>query len=60
MIRRVINVNGKFSFLAFFLLMDMKIRVVFPHQTATPSTGVQKFVELFVVVDNTEVDERHT
>lgn len=29
-------------------------------QKATPSAGVQKFVELFVVADNTEVDEGDT
>lgn len=34
--------------------------IIFPHQKSKPSTGVQKFVELFVVVDNTEVRKGHT
>lgn len=58
-IRRVVNMNGKFSFRAFFVLMDLKIRIIPPHQKPKPSTGVPKFVELFVVVDNTEVQKRH-
>lgn len=52
--------NGKFSFRAFFfVLMEWKIRILLPHQKPKPSTGVPKFVELFVVVDNTEVPQRH-
>lgn len=43
----------------FFVLMDLKIRILFPHQKPKPSTGVPKFVELYVVVDNTEVQKRH-
>lgn len=48
------------SISAIFVLLDLKLRIMFPHQKPKPSTGVQKFVELFVVVDNTEVRKGHT
>lgn len=40
--------------------LDLKMIIIFPHQKSKPSTGVQKFVELVVVVDNTEVRKGHT
>lgn len=54
------ELEWKIQFCGFFVPMDLKIRTVFPHQESKRSAGVQKFVELFVVVDNTEVWKGHS